>query len=176
MISERNLVILSSIHFSGAKLLVFAGVFFLAGSIHDALDAGFRHLDDAEAYGRSHLVGEVLHDWLAKTGVPREDWGSGSQNPWRIAANLGLFKLLFFYSISGVEFSEKIADIDITIFFNNPPQNGCKTYLFFRFQVSCLAFPLGRKRCVLYVRFAGTFSQLVFPGEASLPQCSLRFY
>eukprot|EP00434_Breviolum_minutum_P017403 symbB.v1.2.015364.t5/scaffold1145.1/size135521/1 len=43
------------------------------GSIHDALDAGFRHLDDAEAYGRSHLVGEVLHDWLAKTGVPREE-------------------------------------------------------------------------------------------------------
>jgi len=93
------------------------------------LDAGFRHLDDAEAYGRSHLVGEVLHDWLAKTGVPREDWGSGGQNPWRIAANLGLFKLLFFYSISGVEFSEKIADI--TIFFNNPLQNGCKTYIFF---------------------------------------------
>lgn len=129
--------------FFRGKLLVFAGsfFFFLAGSIHDALDAGFRHLDDAEAYGRSHLVGEVLHDWLAKTGVPREDWGSGSQNPWRIGANLGEQIAVSFTAFQVWNFQKRLL-----IYYHlskKPSPRWMQNIHFSRFQVSCLAFPLG---------------------------------
>ncbi|CAK9006219.1 NADPH-dependent conjugated polyketone reductase C1 (CPR) (2-dehydropantolactone reductase (A-specific)) (Ketopantoyl-lactone reductase) [Durusdinium trenchii] len=45
----------------------------LKRSIHSALDAGFRHLDDAEAYGMQELLGEAIHEWMEKSGAKREE-------------------------------------------------------------------------------------------------------
>eukprot|EP00435_Cladocopium_sp_Y103_P065176 s223_g27.t1 len=45
----------------------------LKRTVQMALDAGFRHLDLAEAYDNSHVVGEAVQEWLQKTGCRRED-------------------------------------------------------------------------------------------------------
>ena len=45
----------------------------LKRTVLQALDAGFRHLDLAEAYDNSHVVGEAVQEWLQKTGCRRED-------------------------------------------------------------------------------------------------------
>lgn len=38
-----------------------------------ALDAGFRHIDDAEMYQNTAVVGEAIRAWLEKTKTPRSD-------------------------------------------------------------------------------------------------------
>ena len=38
-----------------------------------ALDAGFRHLDEAEMYCNEEHTGEALQQWLAKTSTPRSE-------------------------------------------------------------------------------------------------------
>lgn len=45
----------------------------LKRTVLQALDTGFRHLDLAEAYHNSHVVGEAVQEWLQKTGCRRED-------------------------------------------------------------------------------------------------------
>ena len=45
----------------------------LKRTVQMALDAGFRHLDLAEAYDNSHVVGEAVQEWLQKTGCKREE-------------------------------------------------------------------------------------------------------
>lgn len=45
----------------------------LKRTVLQALDAGFRHLDLAEAYDNSHVVGEAVQEWLQKTGCRREE-------------------------------------------------------------------------------------------------------
>ena len=45
----------------------------LKRTVQRALDAGFRHLDLAEAYDNSHVVGEAVQEWLKKTGCSREE-------------------------------------------------------------------------------------------------------
>jgi len=43
----------------------------LRNSVIAALDAGFRHLDDAEMYGNEKPFGDGVHEWLARTGADR---------------------------------------------------------------------------------------------------------
>jgi len=38
-----------------------------------ALDAGFRHIDEAEMYANESSSGKAICDWLARTGTPREE-------------------------------------------------------------------------------------------------------
>lgn len=45
----------------------------LKRTVLQALDTGFRHLDLAEAYHNSHVVGEAVQEWLQKTGCRREE-------------------------------------------------------------------------------------------------------
>ena len=45
----------------------------LRAAIRAALDAGFRHIDDAEMYSNEVDVGEALRDWLTTSGVPRSE-------------------------------------------------------------------------------------------------------
>ncbi|EGD79803.1 2,5-didehydrogluconate reductase [Salpingoeca rosetta] len=46
----------------------------LSGALHAALDAGFRHIDEAEMYGTEELTGEALEAWMTKhPHVKRED-------------------------------------------------------------------------------------------------------
>ena len=45
----------------------------LKRTVEMALDVGFRHLDLAEAYHNSHVVGEAVQEWLQKTGCRREE-------------------------------------------------------------------------------------------------------
>lgn len=46
----------------------------LASALHTALDAGFRHIDEAEMYGTQAHTGPALQDWLSKhPDVKRED-------------------------------------------------------------------------------------------------------
>lgn len=43
----------------------------LKESIKAALDAGFRHIDDAEMYGNSAITGEAVREWLAEDSQNR---------------------------------------------------------------------------------------------------------
>lgn len=38
-----------------------------------AMDAGFRHIDDAEMYNNEKPVGDAINSWLAKTSKPRSE-------------------------------------------------------------------------------------------------------
>jgi len=44
----------------------------LQASVVAALDAGFRHLDEAEMYQNEGATGKAVGEWLARTGTPRE--------------------------------------------------------------------------------------------------------
>ena len=43
----------------------------LKAAVHAALDAGFRHIDEAEMYENEDSTGEALQEWLSKHAVPR---------------------------------------------------------------------------------------------------------
>lgn len=45
----------------------------LKQSVLDALEAGFRHIDDAEMYGNEEVTGKAISEWLARAGTPRGD-------------------------------------------------------------------------------------------------------
>mmetsp|Transcript_4109 Transcript_4109/g.10169 ORF Transcript_4109/g.10169 Transcript_4109/m.10169 type:complete len:312 (+) Transcript_4109:85-1020(+) len=46
---------------------------FLRDGVVAALDAGFRHLDEAEMYANEGASGKAIGDWLSRTGTPRSD-------------------------------------------------------------------------------------------------------
>lgn len=45
----------------------------LASAIEAALDAGFRHIDDAEMYGHEATTGRAVRAWLARSACSRAD-------------------------------------------------------------------------------------------------------
>ncbi|CAJ1352592.1 unnamed protein product [Effrenium voratum] len=45
----------------------------LKASLQMALDAGVRHIDDAEMYQNEVVTGEAIRQWLARTGTKREE-------------------------------------------------------------------------------------------------------
>lgn len=45
----------------------------LRKAIRDALNAGFRHIDDAEMYGNEVDIGAAIREWCAESGVPRSE-------------------------------------------------------------------------------------------------------
>ncbi len=45
----------------------------LQASIEAALDAGFRHLDETEAYQNTEAVGRAVQAWLERTGRQRSE-------------------------------------------------------------------------------------------------------
>ena len=44
----------------------------LIESVHAALDAGFRHIDEAEMYCNEAATGKAITSWLSRTGTPRQ--------------------------------------------------------------------------------------------------------
>ena len=50
----------------------------LKAGVAAALDAGFRHIDEAEMYCNEQHTGEALRDWMARSGVDRAElWLTG---------------------------------------------------------------------------------------------------